>query len=904
MRKFLTLIALCAISLSVSAAPFQVSDIRIEGLQRVSASPAFAALPVRSGDRVDGEVVRDTIRSLFATGFFSNVQVARDGDVLLVILQEYPAIKSITFDGNKAIKTEQLEGIMLDAGLSEGEILQQHKLEGITRELERQYISQGRYSASVETKIKDLANNMVEIEVLVDEGKAAKIEHLNIVGNKIFSDKDLMKGFEQKESHWWKIFSSSHKYTKEKLTGDLESLESYYLDRGYLDFKVLSSQVSVSPDKKSVFITLNISEGEVYKVGKIDIAGDPIISESRVRRLVILREGEVFSQAKMTSTTEYLTALLGNNGYTNASVEGNPIKNEKAENSVDVTFFIDPGKRVYVRRIEFKGNTRTKDEVLRREMRQFEGASASNARIEQSKVRLERLGFFKEIVSETKPVPGTDDLVDVEFQVEEQPSGTINASLTYAQSTGVGVGLNVQQNNWLGTGKRVDFGINKNTYQTIYSYTYSDPYYTPDGVSRGFTAFYRTRDYSKINVTKYTSDSYGVEMNLGYPVSEISRLGMSIGWLNQSIKTGFLAPQEIKASPHIFDDSVLTYVRQSEIQEEFAEEFSMGSPIPIANREYSLPTYVLTANQLMDVEPGFIDKYGDEFNTARLGLSWSRFTLNRGVLATRGNSQKISLQATVPGSELEYYKLVYDAQAFMPLVNDFTLRFKTTMGYGNGYGGMDELPFFENFYAGGFGSVRGFKRSSLGPHASPSVHYATVYSSWEDKDGDGRIDNGEYGPNSLGSTASGAYVLCEDPETIFLSQGVSSYCQPGKLAAKPIIVRNNAFGGNVLFEFGTELIIPLPFEGAANSIQLVAFVDAGNVFSTDCRDTQMNCTEFDFNELRSSAGLGFTWISPMGPMTFSYALPIDYVEKGDIQAGDNRVEDRVERFQFSFGAGF
>lgn len=900
MRKFLFLVAFYAISLTASAAPFQVSDIRIEGLQRVSASPVFAALPVRSGDIVDGEVVRETIRALFATGFFANVQVARDGDVLLVILQEYPAIKSVTFEGNKAIKTEQLEDVMLDSGLSEGEILQQHKLEGITRELERQYISQGRYSASVDAKIKDLANNMVEIEVLVDEGNAAKIEHINIVGNELFSDKELMKSFEQRESRWWKVFSSSHKYTKEKLTGDLETLESYYLDRGYLDFNVLSSQVSVSPDKKSVYVTLNVSEGEVYKVGKIDIAGDPIISEARARRLIILRNDEVFSQAKMTATTEYLTTLLGNNGYTNAKVEGNPIKNEDEKHVVDVTFFIDPGKRVYVRRVEFKGNTRTKDEVLRREMRQLEGSSASNARIEQSKIRLERLGFFKTVESETKPVPGTDDLVDVEFEVEEQASGTINASLTYAQSTGMGVGFNVQQNNWLGTGKRVDIGINKNIYQTMYSYTYSDPYYTPDGVSRGFTAFYQTRDYSKINVTKYTSDSYGLDMNLGYPVSEISRLGLSIGWLNQSIKTGFYAPQEIKASPHVFDRSVLHYVRQSEVQEEFSEEFSLGGVIPGATREYALPTYALNDSHLMDIEPGFIDKYGSEFNTIRMGANWSRFTLNRGILATRGTSQKLSFQATVPGSELEYYKVTYDAQAFMPLFYDFTLRFKTTMGYGDGYGDMDELPFFENFYAGGFGSVRGFERSTLGPKASPSIHYDTVASSWQDFDGDGLIDNGEGGPNS---SVGRAYVLCEDPSTIY-SVGASS-CVPGKIAASQVgITSDRAFGGNLQFEFGTELIIPLPFEGASNAVQLVAFMDAGNVFSTDCRDTQYNCTKFDFNELRSSAGLGFTWISPMGPMTFSYALPIDYVERGDIKADERRTEDKVEKFQFSFGAGF
>lgn len=906
MRKVLLFFWLWILSTVAFADAFKVSDVRIEGLQRVSASPVFAALPVQTGDIADAEVVRSTIRALFKTGFFANVQVARDGDVLIVILKEFPAIKSVTFDGNKAIKTDQLNEIFLDNGLSEGEILQQHKLEGITRELGRQYISQGRYSASVKTEIKDLPNNMVDIEVLVDEGKAAKIRHINIVGNNTFDDKKLMDDFEQRESVWWKFFSSSDKYTKEKLTGDIETLESFYLDRGYLDFKILSSQISVSPDKRSVFITLNISEGDVYTVGSVDIAGDPIVSEARARSLILLANGDVYSQARVTATTEYMTTLLSNIGYTNAKVESNPIKQEGDERKVDLTFFIDPGKRVYVRRVEFKGNTQTKDEVLRREMRQLEGSSASNARIEQSKVRLERLGFFKEVNVETVDVPGSEDLVDVVYEVEEQPSGTINASLTYAQSTGLGVGLNVEQTNWLGTGKRVDFGVQQNSYQTVYSFNYNDPYFTPDGVSRGFTAFYRTRDYEKINVTSYTTDSHGVEVNFGYPISEISRLGASFGWVHQSVETGIYAPQEIKGSPFIYDYSSLVYVRQSDLQQAFIGSFagngSIGTAPPQVEGEYqefSVPTYSVTEDMLFETEPGFLDENGDSFNTARFGLNWTRMTLNRGILATRGSSQRLNLLATVPGSELEYYKLTYDAQAFMPVTRKLTLRFKTTLGYGNGYGDMDELPFFENFYAGGFGSVRGYERSTLGPKASPAVHYQTVYSSWEDIDGDGSYyDREELGPNTAGSNSRGAYVLCEDP----YAQGLTTFpCVPGKLDIESRSYPNkNAFGGNILVELGTELILPLP----SNSTQLVLFVDSGNAFSDNCRETQANCYRFDLGELKSSYGVGFTWISPMGPMTFSYAIPIDRVTQQDVQDDPTRSADLVERFQFTFGAGF
>ena len=518
MKQILVVLTLLTLSVSSYAVNFTVTDIRLEGLQRVSASPVFAAMPVRVGDSIDSEDVREVIRSIFATGYFTNVQVARDGNDLVVILQERPAIKSIEFDGNKAIKTEQLEEVMTENGIAEGEILQRHMLQQITRELERQYIGQSRYSANVEAVVEDLANNMVAIKVEVDEGKASSILHFNIVGNEIFSDEELFKAFELRESVWWKFFSKADQYSREKLSGDIEKLESFYLDRGYLDFKVLSSQVSVSPDKESVYITLNIKEGGVYTVKDLDIAGDPILPEERVRRLILLRKGETFSQILMTDTAEYIKTLLGNAGYTNATVEGIPEKNPE-DNTVVVNFLIDPGKRVYVRRVEFRGNTKSSDEVLRREMRQHEGASASNARIEQSKVRLERLGFFKEVTVENKDVPGTDDLIDVEFTVEEQPSGQIQASIGYAQYTGLNLALNIQENNWLGTGKQVNFGINKNTYQTIYNFGYNDPYFTPDGVSRGFSAFYRTRDYSRLRVAEYATDSFGGNLNFGYPIS-------------------------------------------------------------------------------------------------------------------------------------------------------------------------------------------------------------------------------------------------------------------------------------------------------------------------------------------------------------------------------------------------
>lgn len=877
MKRFLFLFTLLMLASSAHADTFQISDIRLEGLQRVSASPVFAAMPVRVGDTVDSEYLRQTMQAIFDTGFFTNIQVARDNDVLIVILQERPAIKEINIDGNKVIKTEQLVEIMDDNGLSEGEILEGHLLSGITRELERQYVSQARYGAKVTTQVEDIDNNMVKINIDIDEGKSAKIRHINFVGNKTFSNTVLSELFELRPAKWTGFFSGRDKYAQEKLKGDIEKLESFYLDRGYLDFAVVSSQVSISPDKTSVFITLNLSEGDVYTVKEIDIAGDPIISEERIRRIILFRKGDTFSQARMTSTAEYIGKLLGNAGYTNAKVEGIPQKNEN-ETTINLNFFIDPGKRVYIRRVEFKGNTKTDDVVLRREMRQIEGSSASNARIEQSKVRLERLGHFKEVNVQTKDVPGSEDLIDVEYAVEEQPSGSITASLGYAQYSRLNLGVNVEQNNWMGTGKRVSFGINKNIYQKSYNFAYTDPYFTPDGVSRGFNVFFREIDYETTGgVAQYNMDSYGAGVEFGYPISEITRVSFGVGVINQKVATGSFAPQEIRQSPFLNDGLSAGYILYSDFLE-----------LSNTNEPYSLDVTLLQEDS--DVltnfngdNPGFIEKFGNEFNSVNFSTVWRRFALNRGVLADRGTSQTLTLKGTVPGSELEYIKLTYDAEAFVPLSRHFTLRFRTSLGYGDGYGKMDEMPFFENFRAGGFGSVRGFESYSLGPRASPSFRYNTEASSWVDINRDGNSTISGTAFNDIGEVQS-SYVLCDIAD---------AGCEEGKLIYGPNTVYNYTFGGNVLMEFGTELILPIPFIKDTRSMQLVTFIDAGNVFSTSCRETQANCNGVDLEELSSSIGLGFTWLSSFGPMTFSVS-----------KALHQSVFDEREVFQFTFGTGF
>ena len=488
MKRLLTVVLTLFIvnSSLVFGDEFQVLDIRIEGLQRVSAGTVFAALPINVGDFADDASIRQATRSLFRTGYFADVIMARENGILVIGLIERPAVTEINIEGNKAIETDQLMDALRDNGLAEGQIFRQVILEGMSQELQRQYVSQGRYGALVQTEVKELPRNRVSVNIDIDEGDVAKIRHINIVGNNDFAEQDLLDQFEQKDTGWLSWIISDDKYSREKLSGDLETLESWYLDRGYLKFEVLSTQVSISPDKESVFITINIEEGDVYTISGIELAGDLIITEAEARALVLLREGVIFSQVLMTTSSEYITKRLGNEGYTFAEVEGFPDIDEEAK-TASVTFVVKPDMRAYVRRIEFRGNTKTADPVLRRELRQMEGGSANNALIELSKVRLERVGFFKEVTVENVPVAGTSDQIDVIYTVEEQPSGSVGANLGYSQGFGLMLGANLTENNFLGTGKQVGVGVNKSTYQSSINFSYTEPYFTADGVSAGYS---------------------------------------------------------------------------------------------------------------------------------------------------------------------------------------------------------------------------------------------------------------------------------------------------------------------------------------------------------------------------------------------------------------------------------
>ncbi len=852
---------LVSVSLGAFAAErIVVSDIRVEGLQRISADTVFAALPLNVGDRVSEDMLAQAARSLFRTGNFDDIKIGRDGDVLVIIVAERPSISEITIDGNKAIKSEALLDGLKNAGLSEGQVFKRSTLEGMRMELTRQYVSQGRYDASIETDVIAQPRNRVAVSIHVNEGSTAAIKHINIVGNHAFSDDELLDEFELKPSGMFSWITSSDKYAREKLKGDLEKLSSWYLDRGYIKFNIDSTQVAISPDKESVYITANISEGDVYNVGKVELSGDVVLPEDQLTPYLLPKPEETFSQVKVTNTEELLTKRLGNDGYNFARVSAIPEINDD-EKLVDLKFFIDPGKRTYVRRIDFSGNHRTSDEVLRREMRQMESAPASQSNIELSRIRLERLGFFKEAKVETREVPGTDDMIDLEYVVEEQSSGSLAASVGFSQDSGLILGANIQQNNFFGTGKQVGIGLSRSNFLTNVSFNYMEPYYTEDGVSRGFSVYYRKADLDEVNIASYTTNTAGAALNFSYPLSEIQRLGFSLGFANTEIEAGIGAVQEIKSSPRFFD-----FVNQYFVSE-FDSATGKYNDADNDGKEALLPISALSPSATPSSEPGFLDLYGDEFDNYTISTNWRRSTLNRGLLATRGTSQTLSLEVALPGSDTEYYKLMYNGQLLVPLVNDFVLRFKTELGYGDGYGDLDELPFFENFYAGGFGSIRGYKSNTLGPHSTPAQIY--------------RISQAAtgYDANNQATGLSGAaYVV--DPST-------------GQLVSTSFENDTDPFGGNVLIETSIELLVPLPFVKDQRSVRSGFFFDAGNVFSSNCRSSQLNCSGVDLSKLRYSAGFGLTWITGMGPLTFSLA-----------RALNDEAIDETEVFQFSLGRTF
>ncbi|MBU2874570.1 outer membrane protein assembly factor BamA [Marinobacter salexigens] len=746
---------------------FTVADIEVEGLQRVSAGTVFSAFPVNIGEQMDEAELADAIKSLFRTGLFTDIEASRDAGILILTVRERPSITSIDIEGNKNIETDMLMDALGGAGLQEGQVFRRATLERLELEILRSYIGQGRYNARVKATAEVLPRNRVAIRLDINEGTVAAIQHINLVGNREFSDESLRDLFELRTSSWWNSLTNSDKYARERLSGDLETLRSFYLDRGYLDFNVESSQVSISPDKQQVFIAVALNEGPQYTISEIKLRGNLIVDEDELRELIPVDAGDVFSRARMTAISETLAFRLGKEGYAFANV--NAVPEPGPNNTAAVTFYLEPGKRAYVRRINFDGNVSTRDDVLRQEMTQMEGGIASSDRIEFSKTRLERLGFFKAVNVDTVPVPGTDDLVDVNYSIEEQPTGSLSASVGFSQDSGIILGANVSENNFFGTGKRVSFGVNASDSVKSANISYMDPYYTVDGVSRGFSVFARETDFEQEDISSYLLDEYGGRVTFGYPTDNITRLNFGLGYTLSKLKGGVFTSQEVT---------------------------------------------------------DFIDEEGDSFNNYFLFGSWRRSTLNRGVLPTEGYSHSLSVDVAVPGSDLTFYKATHKTDFYFPITdnNRWVVRTRTEVGYGNGYGDRSFMPFYEHFYAGGYGSVRGYRANSLGQRATNA-------------------------PNDS-----------SDPDP---------------------------FGGNLLTEGSLELIFPTPFAGDSRSMRTAFFIDAGQVFDPD------RGFEPEPEELRLSAGVGFQWITAVGPLAFSLAKPLN-----------DKPGDDTQVFQFSLGQTF
>jgi outer membrane protein insertion porin family len=645
---------------SIQEDGFIVEDIRVRGLQRISAGTVYNYLPVNVGEKFYLSNVGPAIRALFKTGFFKDIKLEREGNVLVVTVVERPSIAKIIIEGNKDLGSEDLLKALNKIGLSEGKVFNRLVLDKVEQELRRQYFSRGKYGVIIETDVAMLTRNRVGIHIKISEGRVAKIDQINIVGNTVFDEDDLLDQFELSTTNWISFYTKDDQYSKQKLSADLERLRSYYLDRGYINFAIDSTQVAITPDKKAIYLTINITEGDLFVLEKVKLAGNLIVDPDELIPLVQIGPGEIFSRKRATETSKLISDRLGDEGYVFANVNMVPDINNDAK-TVDMTFFVDPGKRVYVRRMNVRGNTKTRDAVIRREFRQMESSWASTTKIERSKTRLDRLGYFEEVNVETPPVVGTSDQVDVNYTVTEKASGNLQAGVGFSQTQGIIFNASITQDNIFGSGKRVSLTFNNSDVSTIYSFGYVNPYFTIDGVSLGYNLLYRQTDAAAANLARYSTDVASGGLNFGFPLGELQRLNMNFDVKYTKIKAGQGAPQE-----------------------------------------------------LIDG----IEEIGDKFLTFPFALGWTRDTLNKAVFPTRGGQQRLSALIAIPGGDLTYYKVSAKDQHYFPLARDLILRIKGEVAYGGGYGSTNNLPFFENYYAGGVRSVRGFQDNTLGPRDS------------------------------------------------------------------------------------------------------------------------------------------------------------------------------------------
>lgn len=636
--------------------PFAVKDIRVEGIQRTEAGTVFSYLPVKVGDTLNDEKAAQSIKALFATGFFKDVRIEVDKDVMVVVVQERPAIAKLDFVGMKEFEKDVIVKALKETGIAEGRIFDRALLEKAEQELKRQYLTRGKYGVNITTTVTPLERNRIGINFNVEEGVAARIKQINLVGAKSFREKDLLGQFELTTPGWLTWYTKNDQYSRQKLSADLEKLKSFYMNQGYLEFNVESTQVSISPDKQDVYITVNLNEGERYQVSSVKLAGDFTISEEELQKLVLVKAGDVFSRERLNESTKAISERLGKEGYAFANVNAAP-EIDKEKRKVAFTIFVDPGKRVYVRRINVSGNTKTRDEVIRREMRQMEGGWYDADRVTASKQRIDKLGFFTDVAIETPAVPGTADQLDVNLKVTEKPTGNLMLGLGTSSTDKVILSGSIAQNNFLGSGNNVSIQVNSAKSYRTYVFSYTNPYFTPDGVSQGFDVYHRTVNTSSTAIAYYTSASTGGGIRLGFPIGEKQSLGVGLGLDLTEITTYSDSPQYYK---------------------------------------------------------DFVNDFGARNLTVPLTLNWASDGKDSYFFPTRGTFQKAGIEFAVPGGDLTYYRANYQLQHYIPLNTKFTLMLNGEIGQADGYGGKG-LPFYKNFYAGGVSSVRGYKSSSLGP---------------------------------------------------------------------------------------------------------------------------------------------------------------------------------------------
>ncbi|ENW04920.1 outer membrane protein assembly factor BamA [Acinetobacter beijerinckii] len=822
--------AMAVVQQAYAADEFLARDIRIDGLVRLTPASIYSMLPINSGDRVSDPMIAEAIRTLYASGLFDDIKAFKENDILVFKVIERPIISKLEFKGNKLIPKEALEQGLKKMGIAEGEVFKKSALQTIETELEQQYTQQGRYDADVTVETVARPNNRVELKLNFNEGTAAKVFDINIIGNTVFSDSDIKQAFAVKESGWASIVTRNDRYAREKMAASLEALRALYLNKGYINFNIINSQLNISEDKKNIFIEVSVDEGSQFKFGDTKFLGDALYKPEELQALKLYKDGETYSQEKVNAVKQLLLRKYGNAGYYYAEVNVVPEINNQT-GIVNLNYYINPGQQVTVRRINFTGNSKTADEVLRREMRQMEGALASNEKIDLSKVRLERTGFFKTVDVKPVRVPNSPDQVDLNVNVEEQHSGTTTLAVGYSQNGGITFQAGLSQTNFMGTGNRVSVDLSRSETQDYYNLSVTDPYFTIDGVSRGYNVYYRkTKLNEDYNVNNYVTDSVGGSLSFGYPIDENQSLSASLGIDQTKVRTG---------------PGVSTYIRDY-LLSNGGKATGSGTYCPEDELQKDPDTGAYTGKCNDGKEREYFNAFEGTFLTYNLNLGWSYNTLNRPIFPTSGMSHRVGLEIGLPGSDVDYQKMTYDAQAFKSLPMGFVLRGYGKLGYGN------DLPFYKNFYAGGYGSVRGYDNSSLGPKY-PSVIFQET----------NRND--------------------PDPEEV---------------------------GGNALVQFGTELALPLPFKGDwTRQVRPVLFAEGAQVFDTQCDVPQgsvlvngssinmkqycQDNNKFDFGNMRYSVGVGFTWITMIGPLSLSYAYPLN-----------DKPGDDTKSIQFEIGRTF